>query len=262
MENNNLTNTSDVSKYFDVIKHNDLIQRTRYDLTLTEQKILLRVIQTIKPTDKEFKTVIFSIRDFCNIVGISYNGRSVNDIKRTVKNLSDKSFWLQDGQDYKLCRWVQKAIIKSGTEEIHIQLDDDLVPYLLEVKKNFTRYCYDNILPMKSKYSPRLYELLKSHEYQKELTCSVDELKDMVHANIYSQFKDVKRRVIDTSIAEINSVTDIFVKYDMLKRGRKVEGLHFLVTTRDKAMQDHYADMKERFKESYNNLENDIDISE
>ena len=53
-----------------VVKSNDLIQKSRFDLSLQEQKIILYLISQITPYDEEFKLYEFSITDFCKILAI------------------------------------------------------------------------------------------------------------------------------------------------------------------------------------------------
>ena len=44
-----------------VRKSNDLITKSRFDLSIQQQKILLYIIAQIKPYDEDFKTYSFSI---------------------------------------------------------------------------------------------------------------------------------------------------------------------------------------------------------
>ena len=50
-----------------VVKANDLIQKSRFNLSLQQQKIVLYLISQITPYDEEFKLYEFSILDFCRI---------------------------------------------------------------------------------------------------------------------------------------------------------------------------------------------------
>lgn len=227
-------NSLEISKNFDVVKHNDLIRYSRYQLTMVEQKILLRVIQAVKPKDTTFQTVYFSIKDFCAIADIDYNGRCLADIKRIIKNLADKSFWLIKGKSQRLCRWIQKATITEGSNVIEIKLDEDLIPFLIDIRKNFTQYSYSNVLPMRSKYSIRLFELLKSHEHQQRVVLSVDYLRSLLDAENYKIYKDFRTRVIDTAIKEINLISDIHVEYEPLKTGRKITAFAFTIVRQDR----------------------------
>ena len=91
-----------------VVKSNDLIQKSRFSLSLLQQRILLYLISQITPVDDDFKLYEFSIAEFCKVCGISYNGRSYNEIKAIIKEIADKSVWitLADGKTETLVRWI------------------------------------------------------------------------------------------------------------------------------------------------------------
>ncbi len=211
-----------------VYKSNDLIQKTKYDLTISEQKIVLRLIQMIKPSDTAFQWYDFNVQEFCDLCGIdNSSGSNYKRLKTTIQNLSDKSFWvkLSNGNN-SLCRWIQKAHIKEGSGTVKIRLDEDLLPYLLQLKENFTSYSLYYVLGMRSKYSPRLYELIKSHEYHKRLEIDLDTLKEMLMADKYDN-KNFKQKVLDVALGEINTLSDLSVEYTPIKDKRKVVALSF-----------------------------------
>lgn len=217
-------------KSYNVVKSNDLIQKTRFDLNVTEQKIVLRMIQLIRPEDDELKPFVFNIQDFCDLCGIDRsNGKNYINIKRTIQTLADKSFWvmLPNGKE-SLCRWISKARIEPQSGAVELMLDNDLAPYLLQLKKDFTAYSLYNIMGMKSKYSPRLYELIKSHQYKSTFTIQIDDLKKMLCAEKY-QYCNFKQKVLDVSASEINTISDIIIDYDTIKSGRKVNAIKFFV---------------------------------
>lgn len=213
-----------------VVKSNDLIQKSRFDLSILEQKIVLNLIQLIKPTDTAFQTYYFSVQDFCKLCNIDFeSGGNYAMIKDTIQKLSDKSFWVRQGKKQSLCRWINKARIEENSGIIEIRLDDDLLPYLIELKNNYTMYSLINVLGMQSKYSPRIYELAKSNEYKKAFIIELQELKEMISAEHYKNFYDFKRYVLDTAIKEINTVTDINLSYEPIKEGRKVTKIEFSI---------------------------------
>lgn len=45
--------------------------------------------------------------------------------------------------------------------EFFKKLNDDLKPFLLQLKEHYTQYTLDNIMAMKSTYSIRIFELLQ-----------------------------------------------------------------------------------------------------
>lgn len=229
------------TRNYPVVKSNYLIQKTRYDLSLAEQKLILHLIQFIEPKDEDFKMYHFSIKDYCKVCGIPYrSGKIYSDVKQALKNLSDKSFWMEreNGSEV-LMRWIEKVIIDHRSGVIEIRLDKDLKPYLLQLKQFFTKYNYLYVMTMKSQYSIRLYELLKSYENVKGIIYEVTELRKLLNLadNVLAEWYDFKRFVIEQAIKEINKLTDIKIKYDTIKKGRRVFEVVFHVETKSEADQ-------------------------
>lgn len=224
------------TRNYPVVKSNYLIQKTRYDLSLAEQKLILHLIQLIEPKDDDFKTYYFSIRDYCKICGIDYdNGKNYKNIKHALKTLSDKSFWMEreNGREV-LMRWIDKVEIDHRKGVIDIKLDKDLKPYLLQLKTFFTKYNYLYVMTMKSQYSIRLYELLKSYENIQGIIYEVTELRKLLNLtdDVLPRWVDFKRFVIEQAVKEINQFTDIKIKYDPIKRGRSVFEVAFHIKTK------------------------------
>ena len=217
---------------YKVVKSNNLIQKTRFQLTMQEQKIILYMISKIKPDEEDFSTLDFSISEFCKVCGMdSTSGKNYKDIKDKVKALSDKSAWvtLENGTET-LIRWINKAWINKKSGTIKLRLDDDMKPYLLQLQNFFTQYELLYILAMKSQYSIRLYELLKSYEYQrKKIIFEIDELKRILSAENYERFPDFKRKVLDIALREMNDLSDLIVTYEIIKEGRRYAKLEFSI---------------------------------
>ena len=216
---------------YKIVKSNDIIQKARFQLSTQEQKIILYLISKIKPTDKEFESYSFSIVEFCNICGINLDsGANYSNLKSTIKSLADKSLWVKlEKNKQTLVRWINKASILENTGIVEIRLDDDMKPYLLELKYNFTQYELLYTLAMKSQYSIRLYEILKSYEFKKTIIYEIENLKQILLAENYKLFGDFKRRVIDIAITEINNLSDISITYELIKEGRKYVKIKFVI---------------------------------
>lgn len=221
-----------------ITKANDLIRKSRYNLTVKEHQILMVIMQQIHMDDDDFKIYEFSIRDFCSYVGIKKNGKSYSNIKNAIKKLSDKSFWISnsDGSEV-LVRWMSKIQIEIGKGIIKIRLDEDLKPYLIKLKGLFTQYNGLYFYSMKVNTSPRLYELLKSYQFKqskfivKITICELRNIFDLVDK--YLIWTDFKRYVIDRAIEEINNITDLNVTYETERKGRNVNSINFYVNLKE-----------------------------
>ena len=223
------------SREYKVSKSNDIIQRARFDLSLMEQKMIAYIVSKIKPTDKVLQEYVFDIREFCKICGIDWNnGGNYDYIKTILKKLRDRSVWitLDDGSETTVS-WVNKVTTNKRSGSVKIRLDDDMHPYLIDLTDRFTCYELYNTLPMKSQYSIRIYELLKSYEYIGKKIFEIDDLKKKLFAEHYVNFKEFRVKVIEIALKEINEYTDIKVDYETICKGRKVIKVQFLINAKD-----------------------------
>lgn len=222
-----------------VVKANDLIQKSRFSLSVQQQKIVLYLISQISQFDTEFKLYEFSISDFCKVCGIDYeSGKNYQDIKAAIKEIADKSVWIKlDDDEETLLRWIEKPYINKRSGTIKIRLDEDMKPFLLQLKENFTQYELLWTLHFRSKYTIRLYELIKSihfrelESYTREYR--LDELRKMLDAETYTTYQTFKTRVLIPAVNEINNYSDKNLTYEPIKRGRSVYSIRFSIGTKE-----------------------------
>jgi len=221
-----------------VTKANELIQKSRFNLSLQQQKIVLYLISQIAPYDDEFKLYEFSIQEFCKVCGIDEtNGKNYQDLKDAIKEIRDKSIWitLATGRETTIA-WIEKPYIDPGSGIIQIRLDKDMKPFLLQLKQNFTSYELLWTLHFKSKYTIRLYELVKSIHYHDletyEKIYSLEELKKLLNAETYKTYQTFKERVLKRAVNEINQYSDQNLSYEAIKSGRSVSKIKFVVSSK------------------------------
>lgn len=227
-----------------VVKGNELIQKNRFELKLTEQKTIAYICSMIEPIKfngnaNEISYQLdyeFNIRDYCKICGLNYdNGKNYADIKATLKHLSDRSMWVvfdDNPNEEVLCRWLSKVRFNKNSGVVNIRIDEDLAPYLFDLKQKFTQYPLQNILEMKSVFSVRIYELLKSYAYQRSKTFYIDELKQRLMVDTVKSYKDFslfRKKVLEIAISEINALTDLIINYEPIKKGNKVIKINFSI---------------------------------
>lgn len=222
-----------------VVKANALVQKSRFSLSLQQQKIVLYLISKIQPTDEEFKQYEFSIPDFCRVCGIDYDsGKNYSDLKAQIKEIADKSLWVEIEEDEEtLLRWIERPYINKRQGIVRIKLDEYMKPFLLQLKEHYLQYQLIYTLRMKSKYSLRLYELIMSYFYNKlcsyTKTFAIDELRKLIDAEKYTRFCDFHKDVLRTAVAEINLYTDLNLTYKQISKGRKTVAIEFSFSTKD-----------------------------
>ena len=227
-----------------VVKANDLIRKTRYDLTTQQQKILLYAISKIKREDPPETEYEINIEELCEACGIDIDqtgGFYYQAIKRDLKTLHDNSMWVKmpDGMEV-LVSWIQDAAIVPLCGTVYVSFNKRIAPYLFDLKERYTQYRLENVLVFKGKYTIRLYEILRSYTTQRaidegrevEAMLSLDELREKLCCSKYPRWAEFNRNVIGRAVDEINSCNEeINVSYDVYKTGKLVTKVNFIISS-------------------------------
>lgn len=215
-----------------ISKSNYFIGNSSFDLSTEEQRIILILASMVQPEDKEFQRYTFKISEFLKLLGIKDQSK-YSQLPVITKELMKKVFEIDDQGtgEFLQVAWLSAVKYKKKSGEIDLEFSPYLKPYLLDLKGFFTQYKLSNILSMKSKYSPRIYEILKMNEYQKKgFIISVEELRKLFKAeNIYKNYNDFKKKIILKAQEELKKFSDINFKFEEIKKGRKIEFIKFFV---------------------------------
>jgi plasmid replication initiation protein len=145
-----------------------------------------------------------------------------------------KVFEIKEGKDIIQLAWLSSARYKTGEGTVILKFDSNLKPYMLQLNTVFTNYKLANILSMKSKYSPRIYEILKCNEFKKQgyIEMEISQLRKLLKTEkIYPLYNDLKRKIIQKAQKELKKLTDISFEFEEIKTGRKVTSLKFYINT-------------------------------
>ncbi|WP_243112381.1 replication initiation protein [Clostridium perfringens] len=220
-----------------------------YDLSLEEQKIILTLASMVQPNDEEFKPYIFKISDFMELLGVNTKTK-YTEIPKITKDLMKKVFEIEEDDVIIQTAWLSSATYKKGSGIVELEFSPKLKPYMLKLNSMFTQYKLANILSMKSKYSPRIYEILKCNEFKKQnfVEIKITELRRLLKAeNIYPLYSDFKRYIIIRTKKELKKLSDIWFEFEEIKTGRKVTSIRFYI----------YSNNIENGKKVYNFKEED-----
>ena len=255
MKNGNKT-VADRRQY--VVKANDLIRKTRYDLTTQQQKIVLYCISKIRPNDLPETEYEIDIEELCNACGIDidyYGGYYYKAIKENLKALTNR-LWVQMPDNVeKTVSWIGDAEIAQLSGKVKITFHKEMAPYLFDLQQRYTQYHLEDVLVFKGKYSIRLYEILRSYITQREIeegiekdiSFTIAELKEMLSIDGYPRWSEFDRNVIQRAVGEINLCNDeIHIEYEPYKNGGKnITKVNFIITSA-RARQMLYAHQEKR----------------
>ena len=218
-----------------VVKSNKVIEAS-YLLSLSEQRVLLSCIAQIDSmTDltEQYKFEV-SAAEIVDLVGLDSFSNAYRDLKKAAEKLYDRSVTIEDPDINNLkitqrkTRWISSIDYIPGEGKLVLSFSSGIIPYISKLSKEFTRYKLRHVTRFESVYSIRLYELLIQWISAGEREIEVEWLKKQFQVgNKYSRLGDLKRRVIDPAIAEINKHSNLWVKYGQIKLGRTVTHFHF-----------------------------------
>ena len=215
-----------------VVQSNELIMLDRYDWTLQEQKIFLFLVSCVNSMkDKDFRKLTLTVKEFAELIGVKNRSSIYSSLELITKKILSRVFRVETEHSITQFQALSRAkyIKKEGTVELTIH--QDMMPYLIEISKNFTAYELKNITKMTSSYALRIYELVKMFEGLGEVTYDINDLRKKlgIKEGELSNFAYFNRRVLDISRREINSKTDLHLEYESIKEGRKVTLINFKI---------------------------------
>jgi len=209
----------------------------KYKLNLLALKVLGLIFNKIDPfTDQDFKKYEITVQEIQNKIGKDY-GNTYNYIKKTIIDLMKIVIQLENDEQWKPFTLLVEPTLfkKSGVIKFWIS------PALLELLKKSKHYLVYNIEILayfNSSYALRLYKILRDrYEINKKFNTSnfyeidLEEFKDMFQLS-YKRYSNIKQKVIKPALAEINAYSDINVRLEEIKKGRKVEKLLFYISSK------------------------------
>jgi plasmid replication initiation protein len=143
-----------------------------------------------------------------------------------IKNIQNEEF-----EKY---HWVDICKYKNGI--LKVKINRELKPFYLNLDW-YTKYQLKNIMQFKSTYSFRLYELLKQYENLGNRIVNIDYLRVAldIDKKQYPKYANLKQKVINIAVTEINNNTDLHIEIEELKEVRKVISIKFIITSNSKA---------------------------
>lgn len=222
-----------------VIKDNTLINSS-YFLSLTEKRLINFCVALAQKNNKpinnqEYLTVY--AEDFAELYGI--NSKVVyRDLKSACDTILRRIF----SYEYitpkgliglKKSNWLQSVDYIEGEGTVKVLFTKELVPFINELERNFTKYHIKDTAKMTSVYAIRLYELIIAwRSTHKTPMFSVEDFRKKlgIEPNEYTRMSNFKPRVLDIAIEQINTLSNIRIRVEQHKKGRSIIGFSFTFT--------------------------------
>ena len=214
----------------------EFFRSARYGLTLQEHRIIYYAILVGQQDGKPFEPVELTVTAFKELFEVSGNDY-YKELRKLSKKLVGKSVEVvykdQDGQHLKQAAWLSDITYHTKTGTVTITPNPALKPFF--EGKPFSTSEYYFLIRFTSQYAERLYELLKSMPLNQKPIFDFDPAdlaqKLVVPPSCRKNYADLRKRVLDPAIKDINEFTDLDVELKEQRGGRgdKVNTVLFLV---------------------------------
>ena len=224
-----------------VVKSNRLVEAS-YRLTLVEQQIILFAICRAREEQRGLSPstpVHITAKDFAAMFGTNED-EVYRQLKEAMDTLYRRDVRIHDtnprtGKPRIVnTRWISDKAYIDGDGTIELTFSPKMIPYITRLEREFTPYRLEKIGKLSSVHAVRLYELLLQYLGLGKREFEIPKLKETLGLeNDYADIDNFKRRVIDASVKQINTHTDITTSYTQRKTGRNVTHLNFKIQAKE-----------------------------
>lgn len=218
------------------VQSNNLIE-SRYILTAAEQKLCLAMISKIKPDDINLTGFEIKVSELAEILDINLKYAYL-EIQKTTKRLMGRVIQIPEEKGWLLTHWVSSCRYHHEHGTVTFKFDENLKPYLLQLREEFTKVNIDIITRFQSIYTIRIYQLIKSFAGIGWRDIEISELKNMLglKPDQYNEYRDFNKRVISQAQKEMDAVdengtpkSDLTFKIEKIKECRKIVKIKFII---------------------------------
>ena len=246
-----------------VVEHNALIQSVA-KMQKTALKMFELAVSCIDTENlPENNTVYLSKKELFSFFEVSSSSKH-SQFKEAIEIMQKQAYFKiksnkKLGIEYESIVPIPYVKWNDYNDEVTIQFSEHIMPYLINLKSEFTQYKISELQKLNSKYSIILYRWLSMNYNQYEHysnkggrraeqvenyrnpSISVKELRTITDTvNEYKEIYDFEKRVLKNAIEEINAHTSFNVSYEKIKKGRSIDSIVFHIEKKRKADDNSY----------------------
>ena len=218
-----------------VVKHNRILPSLG-KLELSELRLLAFCLAHIDDSTPEKHHITARVDDLKRIFQMETD-TAYETVRKAFMSIAQKPLEFEDEHETKHLRlWFSGFSYRKGSGEFGFTMTQEVLPYLLALKGSFTLYRLADVYQFSSALTWKLYENLARWRTAGKWSVDLDELRLLLGvAGKYPLWSDFKKRLITSTIEQINAKSDLMVVYEPIKRGRRIVGIAFSIKTFDKA---------------------------
>ena len=246
-----------------VVEHNSLITSIA-KMQKTALKMFELAVSCIDTENPPKDNIIYlSKKELFSFFDVSSASKHTR-FKEAIEYMQKQAFFQikeEKNKGYEMTSIVPIPTVKwnSYNDDVMIQFNQFIMPYLIDLKAEFTQYKISELKELNSKYSLILYRWLAMNYSQYEHysvkggrraeqveayrnpSIIVKELREITDTiNEYTRFQSFENRVLKNAIEEINAHTSFNVSYEKVKKGRSIDSIVFHIEKKRTADDNSY----------------------
>lgn len=212
-------------------KSNDLV-RGATELTLVESRLLLLVaaMGTSSAPLNSFTNYRVFAHTYAELFGVEKSNcykllkeAGVTLYQRNILILTDS------GKKQGEFRWITSIVYRENEGAVDIMLSPRVIPFLTELKSQYTQYPLTQTKLLNRSYALRLFEIGMSYLSIGAWSLSIEEFRSLFMLSEDCRQDNIQNRILKPCLQQINQTTNIFIKYTTYKVGKKITGFKFTV---------------------------------
>lgn len=246
-----------------VVEHNSLITSiAKMDKTpLKMFELAVSLIDTANPPEDH--TVYLSKREMFAFFNVDDSNKH-SRFKEAIEKMQKQAFFQIKKEHDKGFKFVSIVPIPyvewtDYNDEVKIEFHREIMPYLINLKTNFTQHALSDIAELNSKYAIILYRWLsmnynqydhysvkggrreKQVESYRNPTISMQDLRQITDTvDEYKRFYNFEKWILKEPLSEITNHTTLNVTYEKIKKGRSIDSIVFHITKKQVADDGSY----------------------
>ncbi|MDN6098269.1 MAG: RepB family plasmid replication initiator protein [Lactococcus lactis] len=246
-----------------VVEHNALIQSVA-KMQKTALKMFELAVSCIDTENlPENNTVYLSKKELFSFFEVSSSSKH-SQFKEAIEFMQKQAYFKIKsnkalGIEYESIVPIPYVKWNDYNDEVTIQFSEHIMPYLINLKAEFTQYKISELQKLNSKYSLILYRWLSMQYNQYEHysvkggrraeqveayrnpSIPVKELRVITDTvNDYERFQSLETWVLKKPLEEINTHTSFNVTYEKVKKGRSIDSIVFHIEKKRQADDNSY----------------------
>jgi len=208
------------------------LTRSAQGLNLAEKRIIFSVIAKM---GGNFGEVYLHASEYAKTFELA-DKQAYEQLKETVKHMRTRYFTLavpdRKGVMKWEINWFSSIGYHDGEGKIGLKFNADVIPYLYDLEREFTKYKLKQACALRSVHSWRLLEQFEQHtgnEGKGWWTVSIDDFCTTMEASELQRkhFGKLRTQIIETAVKELCEKDGWIIGLGLVKEGRKVVRLRF-----------------------------------